>query len=370
MVNRERMKEEFIELVKIDSLSLQERAMADVLKSKLQKMGYEVYEDGAGEKIGGNAGNLLCTVKGTKQVPAVLLAAHMDTVTPGTGKTAVVEDGFIKSGGDTILGGDDAAGILCILEAIRVLREKKLPHGDIQIVFTVAEELGLLGAKYLDYGRIYAKYGFVLDHGGPIGSVAVNAPSQNEIIVAVKGKAAHSGVEPEKGVNAIQIAARAIASMKLGRIDEETTANIGIITGGQTTNIVCDRVEVRGEARSRSEAKLKQQTLHMEECFRKAAGMLGGSVEFKAELMYPAFKIDENSDIIAILKKAAEKTGVRLTLDATGGGSDTNIFNGNGIQSVNLSVGMDKVHTVEERISLDDLAKACEFLIAAITFLE
>lgn len=366
MINRVRMVNEFIELVRIDSLTRQERHMADTLKGKLEAMGLEVFEDDAGIRIGGNAGNLICTVKGSRDVPAILLMAHMDTVVPGIGKKPVIEGNMIRTDGTTILGGDDVAGIECILEALRVLKENRIEHGDIQVVFSIAEEGGLLGAKNLDYSKIYAKYGFVLDDGGRIGNVAVTAPSQDKIHVTVRGKAAHAGVEPEKGISAVQIASEAISNMKLGRIDEETTANIGIITGGQATNIICDRVEIEAESRSRNQQKLKEQTTHMKECFEAAAAKFGGSIEFAAELMYPAFNIKEEDGIVSILKKAAAEAGIELKLEATGGGSDTNIINGKGIQAVDISVGMDKVHSVEEQICIDDIVKAADFLVAII----
>lgn len=370
MINRDRMVNEFIELVKTDSVSLKEKQMAETLKSKLNALGYEVDEDHAGEKTGGSTGNLICTIRGRKDVPGVLLMAHMDTVVPGSGKKPHIEDGIIKTDGTTVLGGDDLAGVECILEAVRVIQENGLEHGDIQIVFTIAEEIGLLGAKHLDYSKIYAKYGFVMDDGGPIGGVAVKAPSQNKIDIVVKGKAAHAGVEPEKGISAIQIASEAISKMKLGRIDEETTANIGIINGGQATNILCETVEIKAEARSRDEEKLEQQTEHMRKCFEEAARKFGGSVAFNSKKEYPAFNIEETDPIIKILKRAAGKIGIDLKLGATGGGSDTNVINGKGIQAVDLSVGMDKVHSVEEQLAINDMVKAAQFLVSIITSVE
>lgn len=366
MVNKERMLEEFLKLVSIDSISKKERQMADTLVQKLKAMGYDVIEDNAGEKIGGNTGNLICTVKGTKAVPAVMLAAHMDTVEPGIGKKPVIENGYIKSDGTTILGGDDVSGIVCIFEALRVLQEEGLEHGDIQVVFTIAEEGGLFGSKNLDYSHIYAKYGIVLDSDGPIGTVAIKAPSQNKMYVAVKGKASHAGIAPEKGISAIQIAAAAISRMKLGRIDFETTANIGIINGGRETNVVCERVDIKAEARSRDKLKLEQQTAHMKECFEQAAKEYGGSVDFKAEQEYPSYNIPKDAAIIEIIRKAAAAANTELLLEETGGGSDTNIYNGKGIEAVDISVGMDKVHSVEERILMDDMVKAAEFLLAII----
>lgn len=366
MINKERMVDEFISLISIDSLARNERKMADTLKKKLQDMGYEVTEDDAGEKIGGNTGNLICNVKGSKDVPALMLAAHMDTVQPGVGKKHVIEGNCIKTDGTTVLGGDDAAGLECILESLRVLRENNIEHGDIQIVFTIGEEEGLFGSKNLDYGRIYAKYAVVLDSHGPIGTVAINAPSLKKINVKVTGKAAHAGVEPEKGISAIKIASEAIAKMTLGRIDSETTANIGSINGGTATNIVCETVNIQAEARSRNRQKLDKQTAHMKDCFEMAARKFGGSVEFNSEFDFPSFNIPEDAPIISIMRKAADTAGIKLVLEESGGGSDTNIINGKGIQAVNISVGMDKVHTVDEQISIDDMVKAAEFLTSII----
>ncbi len=366
MVNKNRLVDEFLELVKIDSLSLKERSMCDTLKGKLGALGYEAVEDDAGKKAGGECGNIICTVKGSKEVPAILITAHMDTVVPGIGKKPVVEGDIIKSDGTTILGGDDAAGIVIILETLKVLKEENIPHGDIQIAFTIAEEIGLIGAKNMDFSKVYAKYGFILDSDGSIGCAAVKAPSQNKISAVIKGKAAHAGMEPEKGISAFSIMADAISSMKLGRIDEETTANIGIVKGGVATNIICDRVEIQGEARSRENSKLEAQTNHMRECFEKAAAKWGGQVEFKAQQEYPAFDIKRDSKIVGILENAAEAAGFKFEAITTGGGSDTNIFNSKGIEAVDLSVGMTKVHSVEEQISITDMVNAVSFLIEII----
>lgn len=370
MVSKDRMITEFMELVRIDSLSKKERHMADFLKAKLEGMGIEVFEDDAGRAIGGDAGNLICNLPGDKKVPAVLLMAHMDTVIPGIGKKPVLDGDIIRSDGTTVLGGDDGAGIVTILEAIRVLKEDAIPHGDIQIAFTIAEEIGLCGAKNLNYDKIHAKYGFVMDSSGGIGFVATKAPSHNRIYADILGKAAHAGLEPEKGISAIVIAARAISAMTIGRIDEETTANIGIISGGHATNIVTDKVEVKGEARSRDPQKLEKQTSHMVKCFRDAASEMGGKAEVRVENEYPSFDISEDQPIIGILKKAAEGIGLPLRLEATGGGSDTNIINGKGIQAVDIGVGMDKVHSVEERIKTEDLEKAAWFLVEILKNVE
>jgi len=366
VLNRNRLVDEFLELVKIDSLSRKERKMCDTLKQKLGNLGYESIEDDAGQKIGGECGNVICTIKGSKDVPAILVTAHMDTVAPGIGKKPVVDGDIIKSDGTTILGGDDVSGIAIILETLRILKEENIEHGDIQIVFTIAEEIGLLGAKNMDYSKIHAKFAFVLDTGGRVGCVAVKAPSHNKINVVVKGKAAHAGVEPQNGISAFSIMSEAIVNMKLGRIDEETTANIGVINGGLAANIVCDRVEIECEARSRQEAKLEAQTEHMRECFQKAATKWGGQIEFEAEIEYPSFSIEKDAEIVKIMEIAASTCGFVFEAVATGGGSDTNIINSKGIEAVDMSVGMTKVHSVNEQISIKDMIDAVLFLVAII----
>ncbi|TYQ16390.1 UNVERIFIED_CONTAM: tripeptide aminopeptidase [Acetivibrio alkalicellulosi] len=366
MVKRDRMIREFCELVSIDSLSFDEREMADTLIDKLAKMGLKAQEDDTAVKIGGNTGNIISKLKGKENIPSILLMAHMDTVNPGIGKKPRIIEDIIKSDGTTVLGSDDIAGVECILESIRVIKEKNLDHGDIYVVFTVAEEVGLLGAKNLDIQNINAQFGFVMDNGGEIGCVAISAPTQNTFDIKISGKAAHAGVEPEKGISAIQIASEAISKMKLGRIDNETTANIGVIKGGEATNIVCESVEIKAEARSRNNEKLHVQSEHMKKCFEESAHKYGGKVIFTKESLYPAFFIDETDDIISILKIAAKESGVELKLEATGGGSDTNIINSKGIKSVDISIGMDKIHSVDEQIKIDDMVKATEFLIAII----
>lgn len=366
MVNRNRLVEEFIELVKIDSLSRKERKICETLKLKLINLGYSPIEDNAGQKISGECGNIICNIKGSKNVPAILLTAHMDTVVPGIGKKPIVAGDIIKSDGTTILGGDDAAGLAIILEVLKVLKEKNIQHGDIQIAFTIAEEAGLLGSKNMDFSKIHAKYGFILDSDGRVGCAAIKAPAQNKIHVVVKGKASHAGMEPENGISAFSIMAEAITNMKLGRIDEETTANIGMINGGVATNIVCDSVEIECEARSRQHTKLETQTTHMRECFEKAATKWGGQVEFKSEIEYPSFNIEKDSAIVKIMETAASKCGLVFEGVATGGGSDTNIINSKGIEAVDISIGMSKVHSVDEQISITDIQNAALFLIAII----
>jgi len=370
MINRERLVNEFVELVSIDSITFKERLMADRLKEKLYSMGYLFFEDDTASKISGEAGNIICTIKGEQDIPGIIFLAHMDTVVPGLGKQAIINGDIIKSDGTTVLGADDLAGVVTILESLRILKEEKIKHGDINIIFTVAEEGGLFGSKNLDLSKINAKYAFVLDNGGKVGTIAIRAPSQNKIDIRILGKAAHAGIEPEKGIDAIQIAAHAISKINVGKIDEETTANIGIIRGGQATNIICDFVELKAEVRSLDMEKLNNQTNHMYESFVEVAEKFGGEIQFYTELMYSSFSIKEDDEIVKILKNAASLMNIELIFKSTGGGSDTNIINEKGIPAVNIGIGMENVHSIYEQISINNMMKTTEFIIKIISSVE
>jgi len=366
MINEKRIAEEFLQLLKIDSLSFREREICDRLKMILGNMGLNAYEDDAGAKIGGNCGNLAAVLRGDSSRIPLLLMAHMDTVAPGRGKKPVFQDGIFRSDGTTVLGGDNIAGIEIILETLRILKEDGIEHGDIWVVFTVAEEEGLLGSRHFDYDGINAQYGIVLDCGGRPGVVALKSAARYDMEINVYGKSAHAGIEPEKGVSAIQIAGKAISLMKLGRIDEETTANIGVITGGTAVNIVCDHVVLKAEVRSISEEKAMIQIKHMKECLNNAACLYGGSVTVDEKLKYHAFNIDENDSIVSLLKTAAAGIGLELQFVATGGGSDANIVNLKHIPTVNLAIGMQNMHRKDESISISDMKRSIEFLVSII----
>lgn len=356
---------DFIEMVQISSLSLKEKSFADNLSNKLKAMGLEVFIDNAGEKCNGNTGNIIAKLKGNTSVPTVMFSAHMDTVVPGENIKPQIRDGYIYSDGTTILGADDKAGIAAILEAIRHIKENNIKHGDIELVFFIAEEGGLFGSKHLDYSKVQSKMAFILDSGGPVGNVIVQGPSQMKIFADFKGKAAHAGVAPENGINAIQVASRAINNMKLLRIDHETTANVGSIIGGTATNIVADAVLVKFEARSLNNEKLKAQSDHMVHCINKACEEFNTTCDLQVSLNYPAFTIEKSAPIAKLVTHAIEGLGLTANLTSTGGGSDTNILNGNGIAAVTLAIGMNNVHTNSENIAVDDIVKSAE-LVAAI----
>lgn len=375
MIDRARLVNHLLELVRIDSISKKEREIALRLKGELEALGADIAIDNAGEQVGGNVGNVVAIFEGNApSAPPILLSAHMDTVVPGEGVKPIVEGDIIRSDGTTILGGDDKSGIAAILEAIRVLKEKHLPHGDIEVVFTICEELGLLGAKYFDASRLRSRFGLVLDCDH-LSCLITRAPAAYRIEFKVHGLEAHAGVCPERGISAIQVAGEAIASMKLGRIDDETTANIGVIQGGLATNIVPNLVLVKGEARSLHGAKLDAQMEHMRACFHEAASrhrltLEGRTVEARVEEQilndYPRMDVPEGSRIVNLVKQAAEKLGLKMQTAATGGGCDANIFNGQGMEVVNLGTGMREIHTVKEYLEVEEMVRSAQLVLEVL----
>lgn len=366
MINRERLLNEFLELVQVDSVSGQERQLCDLLKGKLGVLGLEVREDRAGAFGNGTAGNIIAQLPPTGGGPRLLFCAHMDTVEPGRGvKPVVGADGIVRSAGDTILGADDKAGIAAVLEALRVVREQKLKHGGITVVFTVREETGLIGAKALGR-KIEADYGFVLDAAGRPGEIVVRAPSQDKLTATVYGRAAHAGVNPEVGINAIYVAAQAIAAMKLGRIDPETTANIGLISGGKAVNIVPDTVYLEGEVRSLKEERRAAHTDLICRILEETARKAGARVEINVELLYQGFDLPADAPVVRFTQEVMRRCGLEPSLTQSGGGSDANILNARGIPAVNLATGMEKVHTTEEEIAVADLISMARLLVELV----
>lgn len=367
MVNQERLLAEFLELIRIDSPTKNERQIADVLKNRLQSIGLEVSEDAAGQAFGGNCGNVFAYLKGTlPKAPVILFSAHMDTVDPCLNIEPILKGGKITSVGPTILGSDDKSGIAPILEAIRSIKEQNIPHGDIQVIFSVAEEGGLNGAKNLDQSLLKADLGFVMDCVGGPGEIILAAPGQDRLNVKIIGRSSHAGFAPEEGVNSIVVAAKAISSMRTGRIDEETTSNIGTIQGGRATNIVADEVELACEARSRDLVKLEHQTSEMCKAFRCSAEEMGAVAEIEVIRLYEPFTLAEDSQVVAIASQAARSAGLKVSTGATGGGSDANYYNRYGIPCAVLGTGMQKPHTTEEWIEEQDLYRTADLLIEII----
>lgn len=367
MINKERVLAEFFELVKIKCSTRDERQVADLLKARLAALGLEVTEDNVGEKIGGNCGNVIAYTKGTVVgAPALLLTAHMDCVEPCACIEPQLKDGIITSVGETILGGDDKAGIVAVLEALRILKEENISHGPLQVVFTVAEEGGLNGAKNLDPALLKADFGYAFDSGGAPGEIINMAPGQNSITAVVHGKKAHAGVAPEDGINAIVVAGKALAELTYGRIDFETTSNIGLISGGVATNIVPDVVELKCEARSRNMEKLEFQTTYMKETFERVAAANGARAEVTVQKAYGPYVLTEDAPVVTLAVKASQSIDLVPEIKATGGGSDANFFNNYGVPTAVLGVGMSKVHTTEEYIKEIDLYNSAELVVALI----
>lgn len=367
MINEERLLNEFLELVQIDSETKFETQIAKVLKKKFRDLGVEVYEDDTTAVTGHGAGNLICTLQATKEgVDPIYFTSHMDTVVPGNGVKPSIKDGYVVTDGTTILGADDKTGLAVMLEIVKVLKEQNIAHGTIQFVITVGEESGLLGAKALDPSLMKAKFGYALDSDGKVGNIIVAAPTQAKVRATIIGKTAHAGVAPEKGISAITMASKAISRMPLGRIDEETTANIGRFEGGKQTNIVCDHVDVLAEARSLITEKMEAQVAKMKDAFESAAEEMGGRAEVEIEVMYPGFKYGEGDHVVEIAKKAAAKIGRPSELLHSGGGSDANVIAGFDIPTVNLAVGYEEIHTTNERMPIEELNKLAEMVIAII----
>jgi tripeptide aminopeptidase len=373
-IEKDRMTETFINLARIDSPSHHEREIAEKLMADLKALGGDCAMDDAGEKTGSNAGNILARFPGTGRGRPVLLSSHMDTVMPGFGVKPVREKDRIRSGGSTILGADDKSGLAIILEVLRVLKERKIPHPPVEIAFTICEELGLVGAKQMDLGRLTARDGLVLD-SGPANSLFTRGPAADRFEARVRGVAAHAGVRPEAGISAIRVAAEAISKMRLGRIDPDTTANIGTIEGGTAVNIIPDRVVVHGEARSHDEKKLKTQSSHMAQCFHEAAAAhvlkegnktIQAEAEVKIERDYNRMNLGEDAPVVKWVRAAARAVGADVSCQKTGGGCDANVFNSHGLSIANLGTGMRNIHTTDEYLLLDEFFQTAQVILSML----
>ncbi len=351
----QRLVDQFIDMVKIASPSRQEGAFATYMRKELEALGFSVEVDSAGDSVGGNTGNLIATLKGTKEAEPLMFCCHMDTVLPCTNIHPVIEGDVIRSDGTTILSGDDKAGIAAILEGVRRIQERNVKHGLLQVVLTICEEVGMYGSKGLDYSKIKAKRAFILDSSGPLGKIVIQGPAKDVIKAVIHGRSAHAGLTPEKGISAIQVAARAIDRMKLLRIDEETTANLGTISGGSATNIVAEQAEIVAEARSLVNEKLDVQSGHIRECFEQAAREFGATVDVTIDRSYAAFQLTKDTPVVQQCLEAMHRLGVEPKLLSTGGGSDCNVFNARGLTAVDLAIGMTDVHSKEETIKISDM---------------
>ena len=357
MIKKERILKEFEELISIDSLSFAEREMADRLKEKLTGLGFEVREDNAGAQENGTAGNVYGYLKGTLPGDPILFSAHMDTVCPGIGKKMFLDEatGKIESGKDTILGADDVTGLVEILEAVRHLQEEKIPHRDMEVIFPIAEELYIKGTDAFDFSQVKAKEAYVLDMGGAPGMAALRAPSLISFTVKMHGKASHAGFAPEQGIHAIRAVSLAISKIEQGHVDEDSTLNIGKISGGEGTNIIPELCICEGEIRSYSHEKALALMEKLTKTFEDAAAEVGATAEVTSDIRLIAYDIPKDTPVVKHFIDACEKLGLAGTLTETFGGSDNNNFVLHGIQGIVLSSGMYEAHSVKEYTYIQDM---------------
>lgn len=357
MINENRMLNEFIELVSVPCPSKDEKAEAELIMRKLDELGIEYKMDNVNEKTGGNCGNIWAYIKGTvSDAPKLLFEAHMDSVAPTTGTKVVRKDGVLYSDGTTTLGGDDKVGVAGMLEAVRALKEDNVAHGNVQLLFTVSEEIGCLGVVHLDKSLIKADYGYCMDIGGAPGEITYAAPKLYDIYVTVKGKAAHAGIAPEEGVNAIMLAAEAMSKLPAyGRIDNETTFNIGMFNAGVGTNIVCPEAKFVIDMRSLNVAKLEELKDSTMKLIKETVEAGHGEVEFEVVEGCPAVELSQEHPCIQLAQKAAEKLGFPVEMKVTGGCSDGNYLCGYGLPCGLLATGMSNVHTTQEYLKEEDL---------------
>jgi tripeptide aminopeptidase len=359
-LDRSRLIGQFIEFVRIDSPSFEEAHFDSVLAEELDKLGLAAENDRSGKN---GAGNLLAVLPGTnRNLRPILLSMHTDTVEPGRGIKPCLEKGRLRSDGPTILGADNKSAIAATLEVIRWLQSNRPEHGDVELLFTWGEERGHLGAKAFDTSRLRSRIGFVPDGGGSLGTIIIAAPYYDSIRAAFIGRAAHAGISPEKGISAIVMASKAILRMKLGRIDEETTSNLGMISGGSGRNTVPERVQVEGEARSLVLGKLEEQIRHMRSAMEEAAKEAGGEVELEIKREYNGFSIGREAAPIQIALAASKGVGLIPSITSTNGGSDGNEFNAKGIQTIVLGMGGQGYHSTQESIAVEELVKLAEWI--------
>jgi len=372
LIDASRLADTFQQLVRIDSISKEEGQLVQMLRPILDDLGAETVVDGAGDRVGGKTGNLIARFSGNREVAPMLFSAHMDTVEPGRGVQPVFKDGIFSSDWSTILGADDKSAIAVLLEVFRVLTIHDLPHGPIDLVLTICEEIGLLGAKHMDFQYLRARFGYALD-SRYTDAIVVRAPSANRFEFVIHCREAHAGSAPETGINAISLAARAITGLDMGRIDEETTCNVGMIEGGIATNIVPNRVKVVGEARSHSDHKLRRLTDSITETVEtivegdgpeSADGLPRVDVHVAEQVSRTS--IPDDHPVVLLAQQAAHNLGRNMVTKATGGGADANIFFQNGIMTGVLGTGPRDIHTVRESVALEDMVHAAELVLEII----
>jgi tripeptide aminopeptidase len=358
----------FLELAAIPSPPGEERAVADRVLAELASLGLEATEDDAGSRIESTAGNVHAFLPdgGAVGTP-IFLCAHFDTVPPvGPIEPSVGDDGIVRNAGGTILGADNKSALAVMLAAARRILEEDRPHAGVELVFTPKEEVGLRGADAFDAERLRARVGFVYDQAAPIGEIVLGAPWSSIIDVVFKGQSAHAGMYPEEGRSAIAAAARAIADLRLGRIDEETSANVGVIRGGSARNVIPDRCYLTAEARCHDHGKLADLVQEMLDALAFAAAAGECELETQVSPGFRGYRFARDDDPVALARAALERTGYQPSYVLSGGGADANVFNGRGRACVNLANGMTAIHTPEEHIAVADLDAMVDVTLALV----
>jgi tripeptide aminopeptidase len=359
----------FIELAALPSPPGEERPVADVVTRYLRDLGLDVDEDDAGATVGSNAGNVYARIEptGNGAGTPIFLCAHLDTVPPqGPLEPVLDDDGVIRNSGGTILGADNKSAVAAMLDATRRVLAESRPHAGIELLFTPKEEVGLYGAAAFDHRRLRAHVGYVYDQAAPIGDVILGAPYSQALEVRFHGRAAHSGMYPEEGRSAIIAAARAISDLRLGRVDDETTANVGLIQGGSAANIVPEWCTLSAEARSHDERKLGEIVQEMVDAFAFAAGLEDCEVETRVSKSYKGYRFKRDDEVVRIAHAALERSGYTPSYGLSGGAADANVFNERGLACVNLANGMQDIHTPDERITVADLEGMVEVTLALV----
>jgi tripeptide aminopeptidase len=356
----------FLELAALRSPPGEEREVADVVSAYVRDLGFDVEEDDAGAEVASTIGNLYTRLEPTADGVPIFLCAHLDTVPPDGPLEPVVDDGVVRNAGGTILGADDKAAVAVMLEATRRVLGENRPHAGIELLFTPKEEVGLLGAAAFDHTRLHAQVGYVYDQAAPIGEIVLGAPYSQAMKVRFHGRASHSGMYPEEGRSAIAAAARAIADLRLGRVDDESTANVGTIQGGTAGNIVPEWCFFDAEARSHDERKLADLVQEMLETFAFAASLADCEVETSVKKSYRGYRLKRDDLVVRIAAAALERSGHTPAYVLSGGAADANVFNERGLPCLNLSNGMMAIHTSDEHIAVADLDTMVEVTLALV----
>lgn len=362
MISKERLLSRFLELTRIYSPSKGEKEMADWIQAYFMERGISFVCDECGKAFGGNGRNIVAHIPGSLPGTPIGLMAHMDQIEPCQNVNAIVEGDIVRTDGTTTLGGDDKGGIAAILEVAEDILETGADHRDVYLIFSVSEEIDMQGVKHMDMSMLPPMDILIVDAVGNTGIIAYSAPAKEDIRVNFRGRKAHAGIEPEKGINAIFSSAKAISNMRIGRLSPDTTSNIGRIEGGSMTNVVPDQVYFTAEIRSHDMASLAEEIAHMEKCCREAAVETNAEVDFVHKRTYPAFSVDPECELVQMLIHAMEQEGVEPRCVITGGGFDGNILAANGFRCVALSVGIQYAHTTAESLDINEACKCSRIM--------